>query len=580
MITLQTGLHIAIDLGTTNITCTILEFDELGQLTKRRLKIRQLINCPSRTDAYGFLDRLPTTVWINDNKILCGQYCKIHIDKLVAVEGSIVVDSIKNHIGNNKWMIEVNGKEIKAVNIYFFLLKVIEESLRIDLEGENKNWEQIEIITITIPASFSSIMRHNTLLSAKAVWNDISINLIDEPIASIFSDWDFSKKAFKRIIRDEPILIIDPGGGTTDVSVVKITSNNEVFVLGSSRYNNFAGWDLDLEIAAFLLNHMSKENTGFNLEENVNRSNMLALIREAERLKLDLDKYIPNPEMFGFGIKELIKKSKGKDVKTNLNEVFPGLQNIESVEISQVLSVLNRFIGQDKYKEEKREYPNSVPHNIFSPIEQALANAKLSKYEIVKTLVTGGSSRFKPIRYELKRQFSNLDELDQTFSVSDGAATFDYLVKNEKWKVIEKTTENIYLKISGLNPLLLLGKNLNIPAITEIGKDKLQGNSTIYMENSTKAFRFDFFSGVSIDDLELRHIYGENVKFKSVLPAGTILSKIVSRVDENKVYSFEFEFRKNNGTCESVKIGLLYDSVVKNLSSLEVEGFVLNNTLL
>jgi hypothetical protein len=44
-----------------------------------------------------------------------------------------------------------------------------------------------------------------------------------------------------------------PGGGTTDVTIIVIKDDNHVKVLGTSRYNDFAGDDLDLEIAALIL---------------------------------------------------------------------------------------------------------------------------------------------------------------------------------------------------------------------------------------------------------------------------------------------------------------------------------------
>lgn len=553
-------LFVAIDLGTTNITCTLLKEYLNGVLTKEKLRIRQLIDMDGEMPVYGEAETLPAVVWLKDDQVFTGSYCKSHIHLLAAQPNSVVVKSIKSEIASDDWAVLVGGQLLSPLDIYYFLLKTIYPCLAAHLaEG------YLESVVITIPASFSSKMRRNTILAARALWQKRAVSLLDEPIAAIFSDWDLEGMKFRSIPFNEPVMIVDPGGGTTDVAVVKI-ADNQVEILGSSRYNDIAGDDLDLEIAALLLHHIRQQpdyNGWFDVEEeNIQRGRVFELISFAERVKKGLNGNLP--ERFGSGIADLIQKFRleNKEFNLSLAYLFEGLlPNSISIPYAEILSVLEKYLSRKSFEAEKQTHPKSAPRNIFSPIEQALQDAELEKYDIVELYATGGSCQFRPFLFELKAAFSDVKLLDPDFSVSEGAAVFNYLTTRHKWVVKERTHEKIFLKRSGLPFLEIMGGNQPIPSgkIILRKESELHNNNTLELVETTDSLRFEFYSGTSDDDLNITYVHDEEIRLDRYLEAGATITEIQGWIDKDKVFNFAFTFTEPTGGEYTVEIDFSAD---------------------
>src|SRR6185436_4746332 len=107
---------------------------------------------------------------------------------------------------------------------------------------------------------------------------------------ALFSEYGGTNAPFTKIPAQEPILVFDMGGGTVDVTVVKIRPADRVVdVLSTSRYNQVAGDDLDLEIAAYLWRRLSCD---ISPVPSLTRSSALALLLAGEAVKLEVNKRI------------------------------------------------------------------------------------------------------------------------------------------------------------------------------------------------------------------------------------------------------------------------------------------------
>lgn len=533
-------LFVGIDLGTTNTKCSVLSLCNDGSLSFNHLPIQQLINSPTEEDCFGVENTLPSAVWLTgDNHAYTGKYCTSNVDVLLSLEGSFFIRSIKREMSNDLWQLDNNGIVYRPKTIASLILK----SIFVSIESPN----DVEAVVITIPASFSSKMRRETIDAAiMAGFDQNRILLLDEPVAALFSKWAHQERCFKNIPCGEPILIFDMGGGTLDVTVLEnLEYENTIRILSTSRYNEVAGDDLDLEIAALILNKIKNEGSlnGFlgGADTIECRRNALILLQIAEGVKQRINDQIPK-DLNG-GLKAAIQYSKGKNftILLDTKKYFPDFAALEIVlETHEVLSALDKFILRDQ--------ETICPANIFVPIRQALKRANIDECTIKHVYVVGGSSKFNPIICELFHFFHKLSsDLDPDFAVSEGAAKYCYLKNNENWSISEVTHEKIFLRRCGEPFLEVLQDKLAIPCEPVEPSFELEGNNTYEINQDIKVFHLELFQGISPTDVHMSLVHMESHFLSPPLKAGSYISRIRGWIDTNKIYHFEIWFKKPTG---------------------------------
>ena len=112
--------------------------------------------------------------------------------------------------------------------------------------------KKITKLVITVPAYFNDSQRKLTKQAAELVGLNV-IRVINEPTAAALS-YGFDKN--QNI--NEKILIFDLGGGTFDVSILKLkkdeqNSNLSFEVLGTSGDTQLGGEDFDNELVNYIL---------------------------------------------------------------------------------------------------------------------------------------------------------------------------------------------------------------------------------------------------------------------------------------------------------------------------------------
>ncbi|MFZ9470375.1 MAG: Hsp70 family protein [Rickettsiales bacterium] len=159
----------------------------------------------------------------------------------------LILDNTEN---NQAIALQIGNKKITAIEISALILKYLKEI------AEKKFEKKISKAVITVPAYFDENAKNATKQSAKIAGLEV-LRLLNEPTAGALA-FGLDNKAIGTY------LVYDLGGGTFDVSVLKIT-NGVLRVIGVAGDNNFGGDDIDdLLIKAGLENAKEiKENLSF-----------------------------------------------------------------------------------------------------------------------------------------------------------------------------------------------------------------------------------------------------------------------------------------------------------------------------
>ncbi|MFZ9180251.1 MAG: Hsp70 family protein [Rickettsiales bacterium] len=159
----------------------------------------------------------------------------------------LILDNTEN---NQAIALQIGNKKITAIEISALILKYLKEI------AEKKFEKKISKAVITVPAYFDENAKNATKQSAKIAGLEV-LRLLNEPTAGALA-FGLDNKAIGTY------LVYDLGGGTFDVSVLKIT-NGVLRVIGVAGDNNFGGDDIDelLIKAGFENAKEIKENLSF-----------------------------------------------------------------------------------------------------------------------------------------------------------------------------------------------------------------------------------------------------------------------------------------------------------------------------
>lgn len=535
--------YVGIDLGTTNTTCGVVEIVGGGDLTYRQLKIPQL-----HIDSLGELgwlhsEVLPSVVWLaHDEHVYTGALCVDQGELISHDEGSRVIHGIKGELGNRHWIVDHNGQSFGPAEISACVLRNAWVAVINYVNERKKVGVVVDIagVIITIPSSFSSTMRHHTLRAAQMAGLPMQlVSLVDEPIAALFAAYESTRAPFAEFHTDEPILVFDMGGGTVDVSILSVRpADRVVAVHATSRYNQVAGDDLDLEIAAYLWRHLRDHLP----HEPLTRASALALLRAGEAVKIHVNEAVRATS--SANVEELRNEHRRARtvVDVTLGTLDASAARRLTVPVSDVLDLVLPFLAP-------AHRATNFGRNIFTPIDQALRRAGLQRQDIRCVYVTGGGAKFRPVTLELEAYFrTNLsDRLDPTFAVSTGAAWFAALAATAGWKAAETTTERVYLRRNGEAFLEVLPDKLPIPSPPLAPTRPLEGNDTLELEHDSRHLRLEFFQGSDATDPDMRLVYATTRRYTQALVRGTTVQSMLGHVDGNKVYHFAIELKEPDG---------------------------------
>ncbi|RBT65562.1 molecular chaperone DnaK [Enterococcus hirae] len=323
---------IGIDLGTTNSAVAVLEGNEA-----------KIIANPegNRTT--------PSVVSFKNGEIQVGE-----VAKRQAVTNPNTISSIKRHIGEPGYKVEVEGKSYTPQEISAMILQYIKGF------AEDYLGEKVEKAVITVPAYFNDAQRQATKDAGKIAGLEVE-RIVNEPTAAALA------YGLDKTDRDEKILVFDLGGGTFDVSILEL--GDGVFdVLSTAGDNHLGGDDFDNKIIDHMVAEFKKEN-GIDLSQD-----KMALQR----------------------LKEAAEKAK-KDL-SGVSSTQISLPFITAGEAGPLH--LEMTLTRAKFD----ELTADLVERTKIPVRQALKDAGLSQSEIDEVILVGGSTRIPAVVEAVRKE--------------------------------------------------------------------------------------------------------------------------------------------------------------------------------
>ncbi len=312
---------------------------------------------------------LPSVVGINEaGELLVGEDAR----NQYALYPERTVRSIKRLMGGDA-KVRLADKEYTPQEISAIILKRLKET------AEQRLGRPVRKAVITVPAFFSDAQRQATREAGEIAGLEV-VRIINEPTAAALV-YEAAQHQGKRI------LVYDLGGGTFDVSVVRI-EESVVEVISSHGNNHLGGDDFDHKIVEHILDHL-KIKQGLDLANDVRA--MARIQRAAESAKKHLSDH-----PFARIEEEYIAESDGKPAHL-------------AMELSRV------------------EYEGLIAPFIeetLSAIHAALEAASLTSSQIDEILLVGGATRTPMIRERLLEVFGieARGEVDPDLCVAMGAS--------------------------------------------------------------------------------------------------------------------------------------------------------------
>jgi molecular chaperone DnaK len=284
------------------------------------------------------------------------------------------------------------------------------------LHSEATATETAERVVVTVPASFQSNQRAETVRAAALAGIDIAPgDLLDEPVAA-FIDW-FVAKDGKPFTTEGPgtLLVFDFGGGTCDVAIFRVDATvgdrPAISPLAVSRYHRLGGGDIDRAIVYEALvpqllaqNDLAKFDLGFDAKRNVLEPALLAI---AETLKVELCSNAA-----------LDKATAYKTVKVRLEDRELRLTD-PTLSRAEFESILEPFLDRDLLFTAGSEYRTQL--SMFAPIQDALDRARLDFGDVDYVLLAGGSTLVPYVVSAIETAFDQANVL--SYSTSAGVQT-------------------------------------------------------------------------------------------------------------------------------------------------------------
>ncbi|HLU31735.1 MAG TPA: molecular chaperone DnaK, partial [Acidimicrobiia bacterium] len=386
---------VGIDLGTTNSVIATLEGGEPTIIPNAE---------GARTT--------PSVVAFKEGEILVGEVAK----RQAITNPDKTVRSIKRHMGESDWSIEVDGKSYTPQEISARIL------MKLKRDAEAYLGTEVTDAVITVPAYFNDAQRQATKEAGQIAGLNVS-RIINEPTAASLA-YGLEKEG------DQTILAFDLGGGTFDVSVLEI--GDGVFeVKATAGDTQLGGDDWDQVIIDWLVRNFENDH-GVDLSKD--RMAVQRLKEAAEKAKIELSSV----------------------AETEVNLPFITATAEGPLHLQQKLT-----------RSEFEKLSSDLLDRVRGPFQQAIKDAGVEMSSVDHVVLVGGSTRMPAVQ-ELVRELTgkephkgvNPDEV-----VAAGAAIQAGVLKGDVKDVLllDVTPLSLGIETKGGVMTKMIERNTTIP---------------------------------------------------------------------------------------------------------------------